>query len=233
MRKALVSLSGGMDSAVLLALAIERYGSDQVGAISFTYGSKHNQYENEAARQLVQHYHIGGYQLIDLSPIMRNFRSDLMLSGDAIPDGHYEAASMSRTVVPGRNLIFISVLTGLAWSEKYEEVWIGAHAGDHFIYPDCRPDFLAAAARAVNLGSDGRVSLRFPFQCDSKTDLVRIGLRLGVPFGLTRTCYKHQEIACGKCGSCNERREAFQLNEATDPIPYETTDPIPAKPVTA
>ena len=217
--KALVSLSGGMDSTTVLAEAIDTYGAVEVGAVGFTYGSKHNFYENAAARKIAWNYGVP-FELLDLSTVMKGFKSNLMKSGGDIPEGHYESESMSQTVVPGRNIIFISILSGLAWSNEYEEIWLGLHAGDHAIYEDCRPAFFHSMNAAVVNGTGERVSLRAPFLHGNKQTIIRRGLKLDVPYHLTRTCYKDQEVACGKCGSCQERLEAFDANVIDDPIEY-------------
>lgn len=218
MKKVIVSLSGGMDSAVTAALAINQ-GCD-VSAVIFTYGSKHNQYENLAAKNFANHMGIG-YQIINLENVFENFPSSLMKDNQIeIPEGHYAEESMKSTVVPGRNIIFLSILSGLAWSIEAEEIWLGIHAGDHPIYPDCRPEFFSAMSSAVHYGTDDRIRLVAPFLRLNKGDIVKTGLDLNVPFRLTRTCYKNQPVACGKCGSCVERLEAFEVNGVTDPIPY-------------
>ena len=223
MEKALVSLSGGMDSATVLAEAIDRKGSANVEAVGFCYGSKHNSRENAAAQAIALHYNVP-FQLIDIASVMRGFKSNLLKDQGAIPEGHYEEASMSQTVVPGRNMIFASILTGLAWSKGIGEVWMGMHAGDHFIYEDCRPAFFYSMNAAVVTGSGDRVRLEAPFLYGNKTTIIRRGLNLGVPYYLTRTCYQDQDIACGRCGSCQERLEAFKNNGIADPIQYETRE---------
>lgn len=218
--KIVLSLSGGMDSATLLAQAVSR--GYEVIPVGFYYGSKHGKYEQEAARQLVSYYKLAAnHQTIDLTNVMSAFKSDLLLSGGEIPEGHYTDSSMSRTVVPGRNIIFASVLSGLAWSVKAEQVWLGVHAGDHAIYPDCRPGFINSMREAVHSGTDGLVLLKAPYLNIDKTAILKIGLGLKVPYDLTRTCYKDQKMACGKCGSCTERIEAFTKNNVTDPLEYE------------
>lgn len=229
MRKILVSLSGGMDSTTVLAEAIEHVGGKNVVSVAFSYGSKHNKFENYAARAVADYYNVP-FHLIDFSSVTREFESNLLQSGGDIPEGHYEEGSMSQTVVPGRNLIFISILTGLAWSKGLKEIWLGMHSGDHFIYPDCRPAFFHSMNAAVVTGSDEKVELVAPFLHGNKTTIIKRGLVLGVPYGLTRTCYKAQETACGKCGSCCERREAFQNNNIEDPIKYEYDGPLPESP---
>lgn len=225
--KALVSLSGGMDSTTLLADAVFR--SREVECLGFFYGSKHNPYENAAAYRIARHYK-APFHLIDLSQAMSSIQSALLKTGGAIPEGHYQESTMTQTVVPGRNLIFASVLAGIAWSKSCAEIWMGVHSGDHAIYPDCRPNFVSAMRRAVQCGTDEKVTMLTPFLHENKTSIIRLGRSYGVPYELTRTCYKDQEIACGKCGSCIERREAFRNNGVEDPIEYEYRGPLPEPP---
>ena len=217
MKKVIITLSGGMDSATVLAKAIAE--GRECLAISFDYGSKHNVFENAKAKQLARHYNVP-FKLIDLKTVMAGFKSNLMMDGGDIPEGHYEDESMSLTVVPSRNIIFLSILSGLAWSNECSEVWIGIHAGDHAVYPDCRPEFYWKMNEAIQLGTDHKVSLHAPFLHNTKTDILKTGLELKVPYDLTRTCYKHQQTSCGKCGSCVERLEAFKTLGKIDPIEY-------------
>jgi 7-cyano-7-deazaguanine synthase len=123
--------------------------------------------------------------------------------------------------VPGRNIIFLSILAGIAWSREATEIGIGIHQGDHAIYPDCRQSFFKVMGQAIREGTDNRVSIVAPFLDTDKAGIVKWGFKHGVPFHLTRTCYKDQPVACGKCGSCCERREAFKLYNQEDPIQYE------------
>lgn len=220
MNKSIVSLSGGADSAVSLALSIES-GREVRAAFGFFYNSKHNVFENTCARRVANHYGIP-FELIDISGALKSFRSSLMKGGEEIPEGNYDSLNMSSTVVPCRNLIFAAILGGLADSFDCNEIVLGVHGGDHFIYPDCREETIRAMECALKLGTDGRVNSVFtPIQNMNKIEVIREGLRLKVPFEMTRTCYKDQLIACGKCGSCRERREAFHANGIEDPIEYE------------
>lgn len=216
--KYVLSLSGGMDSTTLLGSLLLNH---EVHAFQFVYGSKHNPYEIEAVRKLAQHYNLN-IPVIDLTPAFQSIQSHLLQSGGDIPEGHYEAENMRQTVVPGRNSIFISILAGIAESIGAEKVAIGVHAGDHHIYPDCRSRFIEAMDLAVRLSSDGRVFLSAPFISMTKTDILKHGLPIGVPYHLTRTCYKDQSVACGKCGSCQERLESFAVNGIQDPLEYES-----------
>lgn len=223
---ALVSLSGGMDSATLLADMVSHYGKEHVKAVGVKYPSKHNYHEQGAAIDLSIHYGVP-FQIVDLDSLFHGFRSNLLKSGGAIPEGHYEAANMSQTVVPCRNMIFASVLAGLALSQNFNVVVMGVHAGDHHIYPDCRPGFVNAMKGAVATATEDKVTLLTPYLHISKAEILKVGLGLGVPFQLTRTCYTADLTACGQCGSCRERLEAFQLCGVEDPLPYANRHPNP------
>ena len=224
-KKAIISLSGGMDSATLMASAMDQ-DREVVLAVGFEYGSKHNPYELTAARKVAKHYSVP-FRLIDLSEAFKGFNSALMDDDEAVPEGYYEGENMRRTVVPGRNIIFASILGGLAWSLEAEEVFMGIHAGDHHIYPDCRPEFAIAMAGAIQAGTDGFVTMQVPFIRYHKEHILQRGIQLKVPYELTRTCYKNQAVACGKCGSCQERLDAFAKIGVEDPIEYETRELIP------
>ena len=169
--------------------------------------------------QLADHFNVP-FRMIDWTGIAAGFTSNLLQNGGPIPEGHYHAENMRQTVVPGRNLIFISILTGIAWSEGAGEIWLGIHAGDHFIYPDCRPEFFTAMRSAVEYGTDGKVTLVAPYLNVTKVEILKEGFQLGVPYALTRTCYTDRPIACGKCGADQERLEAFAAHGCKDPIPY-------------
>lgn len=216
-----LSLSGGMDSTTLLAgLLLEKY---DVHPFQFIYGSKHNPYEQQAVDSLERHYGLK-VGIIDLRQAFQNIQSALMKDGEPIPEGHYEAENMRQTVVPGRNSIFISILTGIAESIGASKVALGVHAGDHHIYPDCRARYISAMDSAMRLATDGKVSIHAPYLGMTKTDILKTGLYIDVPYHLTRTCYKDQPIACGCCGSCQERLEAFAQNWAEDPLEYESRE---------
>lgn len=204
----LVSLSGGVDSTTLLGTLLARPYNKAVQAVGFNYGSKHNEYELAAAQQIAQHYNTP-FRIIDLRQTMADFASDLLLTGGDIPEGHYTDKSMAATVVPARNLIFASILAGLADSIGANYIALGMHAGDHAIYPDCRPDFVCSLRETVRLATDGRVSVHAPFLHWTKTQIVGTAVALNVPLHLTRSCYKAQAEPCGVCGTCVERAEAF------------------------
>jgi 7-cyano-7-deazaguanine synthase len=200
-----------MDSATALFRCLEEYGRDSVLALSFRYPSKHNVYELKAARSILDCLGPRAplHRVIDVTSCFEDSRSHLLRDGGEIPEGHYAADNMKLTVVPGRNLIFLSVAAGLAESLGAEKICIAAHHGDSHIYPDCREPFLRAAGEAIALGTEGRVRLAAPFAGMSKIEIAVQGERLGVPFALTRSCYKNRQKPCGKCGTCTERREAL------------------------
>jgi 7-cyano-7-deazaguanine synthase len=222
-KKIVIGLSGGMDSTTMLGILLNK--GYEVHACSFVYGSKHNQYERKAVEKIITFYQEKGFRIIwhfiDLSEAFLDFNSSLLLTGDDIPEGHYEEESMRKTVVPGRNMIFGSIMAGLAESVGADEIALGVHQGDHHIYPDCRKEFIKAFDSAVYLSSGGKVTVITPLIDENKTSILEIGIPISVPYYLTRTCYKDQELSCGKCGSCQERIEAFKNLNLIDPIQYE------------
>lgn len=227
--KTVVSLSGGLDSAVLLADEIDFNRKNKIEveilAVTFHYGSKHNQAENAAAARVAGHYNVR-FRFINIDQVMWGFKS-AMMGGSSIPEGHYEAESMRQTIVPGRNLIFASILAGIAESIGAQDIALGIHAGDHYIYPDCRPAFVDSLRNTILCSSDHKVKVSTPFLLWSKEQIVARGLQLELPFHLTRTCYTDNPIACGRCGSCQERLEAFVLNNAVDPLEYQSRELMP------
>lgn len=220
MKKVILGLSGGMDSTTLCGYYIDK-GYD-VCPISFEYGSKHNPYENKSAKMVADFY---GLKItnIPLDFIKTLFQSNLLKTGGDIPEGHYAQDNMKLTVVPGRNIIFLSIMSGLAWSLEADTIALGVHMGDHTIYEDCRAGFISAMNSAIIQGTGERVKIEAPFQYLDKTGILKIGnsLEIPVPYHLTRTCYKDQEFSCGCCGSCSERLEAFENIGIVDPIKYE------------
>lgn len=223
MEKIIIGFSGGLDSATLLGILLGQ--GFEVHSCTFYYGSKHGLYENRAAENIINYYQkkkqpVFGHT-IDLQHAFTKFSSALLNSGGNIPEGHYKTASMKQTIVPGRNLIFASIMSGLAESIGAKQVALGMHSGDNHIYPDCRPEFISALNNVVHLSSEGAVKIIAPLLTYNKTSIIEKALILGVPIEMTRTCYKYQPIACGKCGSCVERLEGFKNLGLKDPIQYE------------
>lgn len=228
--KVVVLVSGGMDSVAAL---YEAHRSHQViGALSFDYGSKHNHKEIPFAKHHCDRLGIP-HRSISLDFVGQLFKSDLLKSGGAIPDGHYEEQSMKQTVVPFRNGIMLSIAGGYAESIEAQGLVIAAHSGDHAIYPDCREDFMKAMGDAIRLGTYAQVGILRPFIHSTKADIARRGHELGVDFSMTWSCYKGGLNHCGTCGTCVERREAFLLAGLADPTVYDETSPLPTRPVCA
>ena len=227
-RKVVVLLSGGMDSVSALYEAHRAHNI--VSALSFDYGSKHNHKEIPFAGFHSQQLGVP-HRVIHLDFIEKLFKSDLLASGGAIPDGHYEQLTMKQTVVPFRNGIMLSIAAGFAESIEAQALVIAAHAGDHAIYPDCREDFMQAMTDAIRLGTYARIEILRPFIHSTKADIARRGHELGVDFSRTWSCYKGGSIHCGSCGTCVERREAFLLAGLPDPTAYANTAALPSKPI--
>lgn len=225
--KVCVLLSGGMDS---VAVFYEVLRIHQVAAcLSFDYGSKHNACEIPFAKLHADRNRIA-HHVVSLDFMDRLFKSDLLRSGGAIPDGHYAELSMKQTVVPFRNGIMLAIAAGYAESIEAEGVVIAAHSGDHAIYPDCREPFMQAMGEAMGQGTYAKIQLLRPFIGMDKAAIARRGVELGIDFSETWSCYKGGEIHCGVCGTCVERREAFVLAGLCDPTSYEQTPALPGLP---
>ena len=208
-QKAVIVYSGGMDSTTLL-YDFKNQGYD-LTAITFNYGSKHNHREIECAMYNCKKLKIP-HQVIGLHFIKDLFKSSLLQGQGKIPHGHYEDASQKQTVVPFRNGIMLSIAVGYAESIRASKVLIASHKGDFAIYPDCRQEFNVAFKDAARNGTYNHVEVSMPYQNVNKTDIARIGRKLGVDYNNTWTCYDPQPDGkpCGRCGACCERNEALQ-----------------------
>lgn len=226
-RKVVVLVSGGMDSVTALYKAHRQYAVS--AAISFDYGSKHNHKELPFAVWHCQRLSVP-HHVIDLGFISELFKSDLLKSGGTVPDGHYEEQNMKQTVVPFRNGIMLSIAGGYAESIGANAAVIGAHSGDHAIYPDCREEFMNSMSDALRLGTYQGIEILSPFVHQTKSQIVRQGHDLGVDFSKTWSCYKGEHLHCGICGTCVERREAFMLGDIPDPTSYAEAPPLPPRP---
>jgi 7-cyano-7-deazaguanine synthase len=223
-----VLCSGGMDSVAALYWAHRDH--HVAAAISFDYGAKHNHREIPFAREHAIRLGLR-HEVVALDFVNRLFASDLLKSGSAVPDGHYEADNMRQTVVPFRNAIMLSIACGIAESANAVGVVIAAHGGDHAIYPDCRETFMEAMGSAMRLGTYAGVELLRPFIAINKGQIAAMGAKLGVDFARTWSCYKGGDIHCGTCGTCVERREAFIQAGMADPTIYVSKGPLPPRPV--
>lgn len=210
--------SGGLDSTVLLYhLRAEGY---DVEPFSVNYGQKHDR-ELHCALKICSRLGLSHY-CVDLTGHRGLFQGSSQTDEKvAVPEGHYAEESMKATVVPNRNMILLALATARAISIKAKAVGYAAHAGDHAIYPDCRPHFANMMANAMYACDWEPIELKRPFIQMSKADIVKLGISLYVPFGLTYSCYKGGVKHCGKCGTCVERKEAFSLAGVNDPTEYE------------
>jgi len=227
--RVVVLVSGGMDSVTALYDAAPSY--QVIAGVSFDYGAKHNAREIPFAAYHCRKLNIQQI-VIPLDFMNGLFKSDLLKSGGAIPDGHYEEATMKQTVVPFRNGIMMAIAAGYAESVEARGLVIAAHAGDHAIYPDCREDFMKAMGDAIRMGTYAKVEVIRPFIAWNKADIAKRGQGLGIDFSRTWSCYKGGDVHCGQCGTCVERREAFLVAGMEDPTVYETAGPLPPKPGT-
>jgi 7-cyano-7-deazaguanine synthase len=215
--KAVVIYSGGMDSFTILQRAYKD-GYD-LYPLTFDYGQKHSK-EIDYARRVCNELKLP-HRIIDITAINQLLQSSSLTSDKSIPEGHYEADNMKSTVVPNRNMILLSLAIGYAVDIGASKVFYGAHSGDHAIYPDCRPEFVRAMNAVANIANYEPVEIVTPYLQGDKISILRDGLAMGLDYGKTWTCYNGREKACGKCGSCVERLEAFTLNNSVDPLPYE------------
>lgn len=222
MSKAIAIVSGGLDS-VTLAYLLKSKGYE-LHMLSFDYGQRHSK-ELDFARICAERLNARCTE-VDLSGL-RVLLKGSALTEDTIdvPEGHYAEPNMAITVVPNRNAIMLSIAYGAAVVEQADIVAAGFHGGDHFIYPDCRPEFVEAfdimERHAVEGFAKANLQLYTPFVNIGKHDIVALGARLNVPFNETWSCYKGGERHCGTCGTCVERREAFAFAHVTDPTEYE------------
>lgn len=211
-------LSGGMDSTVLVAALVDQ--GRAVDAVSILYGQRHR-CELYAATMVARHYNIR-HDVIDIANVGSMLGGSALTDDIDVPDGHYAEDSMRATVVPNRNAILLAIAAGVAVARGAQVVATAVHAGDHFVYPDCRPAFIEAIDRAFRIGTEGfgAIGVEAPFSAMGKHDICRLGHTLHVPLELTWSCYKGADEHCGTCGTCVERMEAFELAGVADPTQY-------------
>ena len=217
MKDSVIVVSGGMDSVTLL---YEKKDEIALG-ISFDYGSNHNHNELPLAALHCQRLGIA-HVVIPLGFMHQYFKSSLLESGESIPDGSYDEENMKSTVVPFRNGMMLAVAAGIAESNGLTKVLIANHGGDHTIYPDCRPEFIAAMDAAVEAGTFARVRVVAPYTNISKADIARRGRALGIDYAETWSCYKGGHVHCGTCGTCVERKEALREAGIEDNTTYQS-----------
>lgn len=225
MSKKLVLLSGGLDSATCLGLAVKECGSDNVIALSVYYGQKHKR-ELKAADDVADYYKVKHISL-NLEPIFKDSNCSLLdWSSDDIPSESYveqlekNNGKPVSTYVPFRNGLFASCAASIAVANGCDEIYYGAHADDAAgnAYPDCSEEFNGAMGIAIYIGTGRQVRLLAPFVGKPKSEVVKTGLSIGVPYELTWSCYNGGEKPCGKCGTCIDREKAFEENGVKDPL---------------
>jgi 7-cyano-7-deazaguanine synthase len=217
--KAVCLLSGGMDSSTLAYLA-KSHGYD-ILALHFTYGQRTQNKERECARLIASHLNALEFLDIDLSYLIRVGSSSL--TDHNIPVKPYQDTdNIPDTYVPFRNANLLSVATSFAESRSADAIYIGVQASDYSGYPDCRPEFIEAFQKVITLGTkpDSNIQLKTPFVRLNKSDILKIGIELNVPYEDTWSCYRNEDEACGVCGSCHFRLEAFKKTGMRDPIRY-------------
>lgn len=229
--RALVLTSGGVDSSTLLALKVEQLGAEDVFALCVFYGQRHRR-ELDSARAIARHYGVE-QRFCDLSGIFSDSDCSLLEhSSEQVPRESYaeqlektDGAPVS-TYVPFRNGLFLSAAAAEALSLRCTEVCYGAHHDDWAgnAYPDCSAAFVDAMGAAIEEGTGGQLHLEAPFVRWSKADIVREGLRLGVPYELTWSCYNGGDRPCGTCGTCIDRARAFAACGVADPLLESTAE---------
>ena len=216
--KTLVICSGGLDSVSLAHIVADT--RELTRLVSFDYGQRHVkelEFAAAAAARLGVPHH-----LIDMRGIGAGLTGSALTDDVDVPDGHYAEETMRITVVPNRNAIMLATAFGIAAAQGDAAVATAVHGGDHFIYPDCRPGFVEAFQKMQDAALDGyaTVELFTPFVRRTKADIVTEGAAHGTPFAETWSCYKGGDVHCGRCGTCVERREAFDLAGVDDPTSY-------------
>lgn len=226
--KAVVVYSGGMDSFTVLNMALNM--GREVFPINFNYGQRHS-IETEVARTVCAGYGLP-LQQIDITSLNQLIDNSALTGDIDVPKGHYEDETMKATVVPNRNMMLLSMAAAYAINIGAKEVWYGAHSGDHAIYPDCRPAFVKAMTGAFAVCDYENIELLVPFLDSDKEGILQYGMSHGLDYKTTWTCYdpqvvdgdsinpKEKTLACGECGSCQERLEAFKKVGKVDPLEY-------------
>lgn len=225
MDRAVVLLSGGIDSTVCACLAIDEYGQKNVYGISFKYGQKHSR-EVDAASKIARNLEIR-HTVLHVPEVFAESASHLIDPAYQVPHTDYEELSRrqgtSPLYVPFRNGVFLSIAASTALQWSAESIYYGAHSEDarNWAYPDCTPEFNGSIASAIFVGTDFKVRLLTPLQWMSKYEVVKLGLEMFVPFELTYSCYRGGKLHCGTCPTCVSRIDAFKKNFEVDPVEYE------------
>ena len=223
--KAVVLSSGGLDSTTCLAIAVKKFGKENVSTVSIFYGQRHAR-ELSCARMVADFYGVNHYEF-DAAEIMKNSNSTLLNSSTKNLDHstygeQVKKSSRVATYVPFRNGLMLSMAASFAdslFNGEEVEIYIGVHQDDTAVnaYPDCSEKFIATISDAIKIGTYGKIKVVAPFLGKTKADIVKIGTELGVPYELTWSCYERGDVPCGKCATCLDRAKAFALNNLNDP----------------
>lgn len=213
-------LSGGLDSSTML-WDLQRTGYQIKEILTFNYGQRHRK-EIESAKKIVKEFNKSFYevkhQIVDMTNIGKLIAKGSLTGNEAVPHESYDTKSQRITIVPNRNMIFLSIAAGRAISIGADSIGYAAHSSDYSVYPDCRPEFIEQMNKALYQGNLwDPVQLVAPFQHKSKVEVTKRGLELNVPFELTWSCYEGELKPCLECGTCLERTEAFVKNGTMDP----------------
>ena len=226
--KAVILSSGGVDSTTCLGIAVDKYGSDSISTVLIHYGQKHVK-ELDSAKMVARYYGVSHYEL-DVANVFKYSDSALLSkSGKIVAQASYadqmkkSGSNKIATYVPFRNGLMLSMAASFAYSIYKDddiELYIGVHKDDAIVsaYADCSASFVHAMDSAISIGTYGKIRLVAPFMDKNKTEIVRVGLDLSVPYHLTWSCYEGGKKPCGKCATCIDRAKAFAANNAQDPL---------------
>ncbi|MEK9132435.1 MAG: 7-cyano-7-deazaguanine synthase QueC [Patescibacteria group bacterium] len=225
--KTVLVFSGGMDSTTLLHKLLRQAEAkrrlinnvavghnndgDTVSCLSFDYGQRHKK-ELNCARNICRELKVP-HKIVDIKKLKTLMAGSALTADVAVPEGHYKDKTMRATVVPNRNMIFLALAIAQAVSLKYDRVAIAVHAGDHAIYPDCRPEFIAKMNAVSRIANYESVQIYAPFLNMTKRQIAKLGQKLKVDYSKTWTCYKGLKWPCKKCGACRERMEALSAEK--------------------
>ncbi|WP_024951818.1 7-cyano-7-deazaguanine synthase QueC [Cobetia crustatorum] len=216
--RAVVIYSGGMDSYTVLHQALKE--GFEVHALSFHYGQRHSR-ELDVARAVCESLGVA-HEIVDIRAIHGLISNSALTNADqAMPKADYDEASMTSTVVPNRNMILLSLAIAKAVNIDADVCFYGAHGGDHVLYPDCRPEFVDKMNAVAAIANFSPIEIRAPFLHSRKDEVLAAGIAMQLDYSQTWTCYEGRELACGECGSCRERLEAFASHGLSDPLGYE------------
>lgn len=216
--KWLVVLSGGMDSTVATYMAMQN--AKEVDLISFNYGQRHKKELDYALR--TSRKHDLRLDIVDLSSVP--LAGSALLGDIEVPHGHYAEETMKATVVPNRNSMMLNIAAAVAISRGFGVIMTGVHSGDHPIYPDCRPEFISKLQILLQVATDQDIEVAAPFLHLTKAQIAKLGRELNVDWLDTWSCYEGGTLHCGRCSTCVERIEAFDIAQVADPTDYADTE---------